>query len=143
MERDPEMTTTTMMKVHGRCHCGQVAYEAEVDPQAVTLCNCTDCQTLTGTAFRVSVRAPAATFRLLRGELSAYVKTADSGNRRRHSFCPKCGTPVHACADVDDPPTYSLRVGCLDERAQLKPTKRIWCQSALGWAQDVSQVPEA
>ena len=129
------------MKVHGACHCGQITYEAEVDPAKVGLCNCTDCQMLTGSAFRVSVPAPAATYRLLRGQPKVYVKTADSGARRRHSFCPNCGTPVAATADSDDPPFYSLRVGCLRERADLPPRRRIWCKSALAWAQDVSGVP--
>ena len=129
------------MKVHGSCHCGDVTYEAEVDPERVSLCNCTDCQMLTGSAFRVSVQAPSASFRLLSGAPRAYIKMADSGARRRHSFCPRCGTPVHATADADNPPTYSLRVGCLRERALLAPKRRIWCRSALPWSQDVSHVP--
>ena len=129
------------MKVQGACHCGQITYEAEVDPDTVRLCNCTDCQMLTGTGFRVSVPARKVTFRLLTGRPKVYVKTADSGTRRRHSFCADCGTPVHSSADSDDPPIYSLRVGCLDKRAQLPPKNRLWCKSALAWAQDISMVP--
>jgi hypothetical protein len=129
------------MQVHGSCHCGACRYEAEIDPRKVSLCNCTDCQMLTGTAFRVSVAAPASGFRFLGGELRHYVKTADSGTRRRHSFCATCGTPVHATADVEQPPAYSLRIGCLRERAQLPPHRRTWCSSALEWAQDVSGIP--
>jgi hypothetical protein len=129
------------MNVQGSCHCGRITYEAEVDPQKVSLCNCTDCQMLTGSAYRVSVPAAAATFRILTGQPRVYVKTADSGAKRRHAFCPDCGTPVSASADTDDPPAYSLRVGCLEQRADLPPKKRIWCRSALSWAQDVSGVP--
>ncbi len=129
------------MKVHGSCHCGAVRYEAEIDPAKVSLCNCSDCQMLTGSAFRVSVPAPREGFTLQGGPLTTYVKVADSGARRRHSFCAKCGTPVHATADADDPPGYSLRVGCLEERAQLAPRRRIWCSSALPWSQDVSGLP--
>jgi hypothetical protein len=129
------------MKVEGRCHCGQIAYEADVDPNEVSLCNCTDCQMLTGSTFRVSVRAKKENFRLLRGQPKVYVKTADSGARRRHSFCANCGTPVSAAADSDDPPQYSLRVGCLAQAKDLPPRRRIWCHSALPWSQDVSAVP--
>ena len=129
------------MKVNGSCHCGEIRYEAEIDPDGVTLCNCTDCQMLTGSAFRVSVRAPAASFRLLSGMPKVYVKTADSGERRRHAFCPSCGTPVRASADTDTPPSYSLRIGCLAQKAELAPKRRLWCGSALGWAQDVSGIP--
>src|SRR5262245_4627881 len=38
------------MKVDGRCHCGYITYEAEIDPEKVMICHCTDCQTLTGSA---------------------------------------------------------------------------------------------
>ena len=129
------------MKVHGACHCGHISYEAELDPDKVNLCNCTDCQTLSGSPFRVSVPADRAKFRLLSGSPKVYVKTAESGTKRRHTFCPQCGTPVHSSADTDEPPTYSLRVGCLQERASLPPKRRTWCKSALGWAQNVSTIP--
>ena len=129
------------MQVDGSCHCGQVSYRAEIDPEKVSLCNCTDCQMLTGSAFRVSVPAHKEQFHLSSGPLKTYVKTAESGVKRIHAFCANCGTPVYACANVEDPPSYSLRVGCLRQRAQLPPRKRIWCRSALGWAQDVSRIP--
>ena len=129
------------MQVDGSCHCGLVSYRAEIDPEKVNLCNCTDCQMLTGSAFRVSVPAQKGAFHLLSGQLKTYVKTAESGTKRIHAFCPNCGTPVYACANVDDPSNYSLRVGCLKQRADLPPKKRIWCKSALTWAQDVSGIP--
>lgn len=129
------------MKVTGSCHCGQVTYEADVDPETVRLCNCSDCQKLTGSAYRVSVPAPRETFRLITGQLKTYVKTADSGDKRAHSFCPACGSPVYACALGDNPPRYTLRVGCLDQRASLPPMQQIWCDSAMPWSRDVRGIP--
>lgn len=55
------------MKVEGSCHCGQVTFEADIDPGAVRICHCTDCQILGGSAFRVSVHTPAANFALRSG----------------------------------------------------------------------------
>jgi hypothetical protein len=89
------------VKIDGRCHCGEIAFEAEVDPNTLTICHCTDCQTLTGSAFRVNIRASAEHF-VLRGTPKSYVKTAGSGNKRCHAFCGNCGTPIYACA-VDNP----------------------------------------
>ena len=129
------------MNVTGSCHCGRITYEAEIDPEHVGICHCTDCQVLTGSAFRVSVPAPAPSFRLLTGTPKIYVKTADSGTRRRHAFCPDCGAPIAAFADSDQPPTYTLRVGGLAEKAQLPPTRRIWCASALPWSTNVGGIP--
>lgn len=129
------------MNVTGNCHCGEIAYEAEVDPERVGICHCTDCQALTGSAYRVSVPSLPGTFRLLRGAPKVYVKTADSGSRRRHAFCPTCGAPISASADADEPPTRSLRVGGLAQRAQLPPKRRTWCRSALPWSQDIRSIP--
>jgi len=129
------------MKVEGGCHCGRIAYEAEVDPGTVGICHCTDCQTLTGSAYRVSVPAPAASFRLLRGQPKVYIKTADSGTKRAHAFCADCGSPIYAAAP-QDPPSYSLRVGALRQRAELPPRRRIWCRSALPWSLDLRGLPE-
>ena len=75
------------MKIDGSCHCGAIAYEAEIDPETVGICHCADCQQLTGTAFRVSVFAPEDKFRLTRGTpkvswmrwyLTAFSSTAPS-----------------------------------------------------------------
>lgn len=126
------------MKVEGRCHCGAISYEGEVDPAKVTICHCRDCQTLSGSPYRASVPADAATF-TLRGTPKTYVKTADSGTRRVHAFCPECGSPVYSAA-ISDPPFYSLRVGALAQRDQLPPRRQIWCQSALPWSMNVDAV---
>lgn len=128
------------MQVTGRCHCGKVSYEAELDPANVAICHCSDCQMLSGSPYRVSVRVPADTFRMLSGQVKAYIKTAESGAKRAHSFCPDCGTPVHS-SDVTNPKTYSLRVGCLDKRAELPPRRQIWCKSSMPWSRDLTPIP--
>ena len=127
------------MKVHGHCHCGRIRYEAEVDPQRVTICHCTDCQSLTGSAYRVSVPVARDDFALLSGSPTVYVKVADSGARRAQAFCADCGSPLYTHA-AGDPRTYGLRVGCITARSALVPRKQIWCRSALPWAQDLTGI---
>ena len=128
------------MRVEGSCHCGAIAYAAEIDPATVRICHCTDCQTLTGSAYRVVVRAPAASFVLKRGAPKTYIKkTAESGVPRAHGFCPDCGTPLYAVA-LKDPPFYSLRLGSIKERAALLPREQIWCRSALPWSGDLGAI---
>jgi len=128
------------MKIDGRCHCGQITFEAEVDPTTVTLCHCTDCQRLTGSAFRANIPAPAAQFVLRSGTPKTYIKTAESGTKRRHAFCDNCGTPIYACA-IEDPQSYSLRVGTITQRAAFSPRRQIWRRSALRWVDHVADVP--
>ena len=128
------------MKVTGRCHCGQISWEAEIDPGAVRICHCTDCQRLTGSAFRTNVASLPGSFALTGGSPKIYLKTADSGNKRAHAFCPDCGTPIYAAAPGPNPQSVGLRVGALDQRAELKPVRQGWCVSALPWSMDLTQV---
>lgn len=128
------------VKVQGGCHCGLIRYEAQVDPETVSICHCTDCQIMTGTAYRTTVQAGAASFKLISGEPKIYVKTAESPNRRAHAFCPECGTPVYSAAE-HDPQTYGLRIGSIAQRDALPPKKQIWCDSALAWSGDITAVP--
>jgi hypothetical protein len=130
-----------LMRVEGRCHCGEISYEATVDRDNVAICHCTDCEMLTGSAYRVTVPAAAADFELKKGEPRRYVKVADSGAERVHAFCPDCGSPIYSSA-VADPERYSLRVGCLKQRAELVPRRQQWCDSALPWAMDLSPIPK-
>jgi hypothetical protein len=128
------------VKVEGRCHCGEITYEAVVNAGGVSLCHCTDCQMLTGSAYRTTVPAAKESFVLRSGQPKLYVKTADSGAKRAHAFCPNCGSPVYS-ATVEDPQSYSLRVGCLRQRAELLPVRQQWCQSALPWAMNLQAIP--
>lgn len=111
--------------------------EAVVDPARVTICHCTACQNLTGTAYRVTVAASAEGFRLTRGSPKTYIKIADSGNKRAQVFCPECGSHLYAHADIERPEHFGLRVGCLLERAALVPSKRVWCESALASSENL------
>ena len=125
------------MRIDGACHCGNVAFEAEVDPETVRICHCTDCQTMSGSLFRANVQAAGETFRLVRGTPKIYVKTADSGARRAQAFCADCGTGLYATSPTD-PGVYGLRVGTISQRAMFKPRQQIWCQSELPWTAEVA-----
>jgi len=127
------------MRIEGGCHCAYITYEAVVDPDKVTLCHCTDCQTLSGSAFRAVVPAAKDDFKLRTGQPKIYVKTAASGAKRAQAFCPECGTPIYSAAVVD-PPTFSIRVGTIRQRAELRPSTQIWCRSALDWVMNLGSV---
>ena len=129
------------MKINGGCHCGAIKYEAEVDPASVAICHCTDCQTLSGSAFRTVVPAKREGFKMLAGEPKVYVKTAESGRKRVQSFCANCGTPIYSC-DPADPQVYSIRLGTAQQRAQLPPRVQLWCRSSLAWTKHLEPVPE-
>jgi hypothetical protein len=128
------------MKVDGSCHCGRIAYEAEVDPEKVLICHCTDCQSLSGSPFRTVVRVPENAFKMLSGEPKRYVKQADSGNKLVMAFCGDCGSPIYGAHTGDHPPFYGIRVGTLRQRGQLPPKLQIWCRSELEWVDNLTGI---
>ena len=130
------------MKVDGGCHCGHISYEAEIDPNSVFLCHCTDCQTLSGTAFRTVVRAPESKFNLLTGRPKTYIKTGDSGAKRPQVFCPECGTQLYSTSVGEGPRQFNLRVGTIRQRDELRPTAQYWFRSAQKWVMDLAGVQQ-
>ncbi len=106
-------------KCKASASCGAIVYQAEVDPETVAICHCTDCQRLSGGIFRVNMPAPAEHFRIVKGEPRRYVKTADSGARR-----------VQRSAS-----TAARR--CIRARSRIrKPIRCAWARwtSAMNWA---------
>ena len=128
------------MKIDGGCHCGAITYEAEIGPDKVFVCHCTDCQTLSGSAFRTLAVTNEGTFKLLSGEPKVYVKTADSGAERAQAFCPECGTPIYAAPPGEGAKVHAIRAGTARQRDALVPTAQFWCGSGLSWLDDLASV---
>ena len=121
------------MHIDGKCHCGFISYEAEVDPEEVCVCHCTDCQSFSGSAFRWAVPVPEKDFKLLSGEPKVYVKQAESGTLSRQLFCPECASPIYGTSLGAEPKVFYLRLGTARQRAQLRPKTQYWYRSAQNW----------
>lgn len=128
------------MQIDGACHCGKIAFTAEVDPARVMVCHCADCQVLSGSPFRAVVPAAVGNFHLLRGEPKRYVKVAASDSKRVQAFCGECGTPLFATAP-ENATSVIIRTGCLAQRRELRPVVQIWQHSALPWIDAVAALP--
>lgn len=97
----------------GRCHCGAVRFEADLDIAAGTVkCNCTMCARM-----RLwSARATEATFRLLAGQ-EALVDYRGANPVAHHPFCRVCG--IRCFQRVETPnwlgkTYYNVSIACLD-----------------------------
>ncbi len=109
------------MKIDGQCHCGSLRYEAEIDPDGVYICHCSDCQAISGSPFRWAVTMPTTDFTLLGGEPKTYVKTAESGNISHQVFCPGFASPLYSTSPSNDGRSLNLRLGTARQRDALKP----------------------
>jgi hypothetical protein len=131
------------MRIDGACHCGAIKIEGEADPEKTQICHCTDCQTITGTAFRVSIQVPGSAFRMT-GKPSIYLKTtADSGAPRVQAFCGTCSSPIYSTTAGDGvQPSYTVRVGILRQRDRLIPRRQSWFRSARSWLSELGSIPK-
>jgi hypothetical protein len=85
------------------------------------------------------VVAPIETF-VVRGQPKTYVKVADSGNRRAQMFCPECGSALFAMAP-EHATFVIIRLGCVKQRAQLKPVLQLWQSSSMPWLSEIHHIP--
>ena len=127
------------MNVDGACHCGKIRFEAQVNPDWVFICHCADCQTLSGSAFRVGVAASETSFKLLAEQPKTYTCKSDSGVERVRAFCPHCGTPIYA-ADASDLRYLMIPVTTTNQRKELKPQVQLWCRSAFPWVNRLQEI---
>ena len=130
------------MNIDGGCHCGKITFCAEIDPEQIIICHCTDCQTLSGSAYRTVASAIEGTFKLLTGDPKIYVKIAENGSKRAQAFCSDCGTPIYSAPEGEGSPFFGIRVGAIKQRDQLVPKIQYWSRSAQTWVQNISNMPK-
>ena len=80
----------------GGCLCGEVRYKALSEPVRVTICHCTFCQRITGSAFLVEPVFRKEDVVFSGAALKAYDHRSDTSRRRVSlNFCSKCGTTIY------------------------------------------------
>lgn len=132
------------MKINGECQCGKITFEAEADPDNAYICNCTDCQTLAGSAFRWSVTVPESDFMLFTGDPKTFVKVLDDGSTGSHQvFCADCGSPIYSTTQPgNEARFFNIRVPTLKQQADLEPHIQYWKSSAPKWLAEMDQIED-
>jgi hypothetical protein len=128
------------MKINGNCHCGNITYRAQVDPNEAYICHCTDCQSISGSPFRWVVSVAETDFELLSGEPKTYIKISDNGEESLQLFCPNCASPLYSTTSGAGPKWFNLRLGTAEQRSQLKPKSQCWHRSVQKWVNGIEQI---
>ena len=129
------------MKINGNCHCGKITYSAKIDRDAVYLCHCTECQSISGSPFRWAVPVAEDNFHLLSGHPKTYIKkVSEDGIESHQLFCPDCASPLYATNSNPGPKTFNLRLGTAVQRNLLKPKIQYWHRSVQKWVDDIDKV---
>lgn len=115
----------------GSCNCGAVTATFDAEPLAVRQCWCRKCQKAAAGNATVN-----ALFKLddmhLHGDVKWSGYQAESGNTVEQGFCPQCGTPIFGRNSARQG-SWMVRLGFLDNAAELTPSMSIWMEQAPRW----------
>ena len=118
----------------GGCSCGAIRYELTSFPLLLYTCNCTDCQTASGSAFALNMPVETNGFRITRGEPKPWRHVSPSGVAVISWFCGECGGRIYG-ERSGRPESMNLRAGTLDDTGWLKPIGHFYLKSAQVWIQ--------
>ena len=123
----------------GGCLCGQVRYRSASTPLRTVQCYCSDCRRIGGTGHATHSVVPATDFQHS-GEVTEYIKTADSGNLINRRFCPVCGSAIfHTREGLDG--MVVVRTSSLDDPERAQPDQAIYVDSAVSWDRVNPELP--
>ncbi len=102
------------MPQSGGCLCGAIRYTVTAEPVKVTICHCTFCQKITGSAYLVEpiFRKQDVSFS---GTMNAFVHRSDNSRKKvTVNFCGACATKIYL--DLERFPTiWGLFGGTFDD----------------------------
>ena len=116
----------------GGCSCGAIRYELTSFPLLLYTCNCTDCQTSSGSAFALNMPVATKGFRIVQGEPKGWHHLSPSGAEVSSWFCGECGARIYG-SRKSRPDSMNLRAGTLDDTGWLTPVAHMFTQSAQAW----------
>ena len=116
----------------GRCVCGAVRYRLTAEPLTVYACHCTDCQALSGSAFRLSMPVLRDAVEITHGAPEEFRYAPVGAAPKRGKRCRDCGTWLWGEPERL-PQIRVLRPSTLDDRSWVDPVAHIWVGSAQPW----------
>ena len=116
---------------NGGCMCGAVRYQLSGDADFAIICQCRQCQHISGAGHAASFRVRIKDV-TLDGDIMFYETKADDGNRVKSGFCPTCGNPILKKTSALPEHVY-LHAATLDNPALFKPELLVYETSAQPW----------
>jgi len=115
----------------GRCSCGEISYSCSGPAKFSLICQCRQCQRITGTGHAVQFAMDVEKTKLT-GNVQSYALKADSGNEVTSAFCSRCGNPVYKTTS-GMPDVYVFHAGTLDDPSLIDPLMVVCSGSAQPW----------
>lgn len=119
--------------MHGRCTCGDVAFELTAPPMIVHCCHCTWCQRETGSAFALNAYIETSEVNLTKGAPEMIDTPSNSGYGQTIARCSTCKVALWSHYAGSGDRFAFVRCGTLDERASIVPDVHIFTSTKLPW----------
>jgi hypothetical protein len=123
---------STFRYLLGGCLCGAVRYSLNSAPLLVHVCHCHDCQSISGSAYSLTVLVPTAALTLT-GPLETFTRTTARDREVRNTACSHCRAGLTS-NDVARPDFTGLCAGTLDDASWAVPIAQTFVRSAIPWA---------
>ena len=131
-DQSPTLSRMPKLPLHGACRCGKITYRVTQAPRFSFACHCTDCQSLSASAFSLALAVADTGFDLT-GEPHIWAKKAESGHTASNFTCPDCTTWLFTRTD-SAPGITIVRPSSLTDHRWFRPVAQIFTRSALPWA---------
>jgi hypothetical protein len=117
------------LPAEGGCRCGQLRFRITQPPLATSVCHCTGCQKMSGSAFSTTVIVPGDGFEVIAGKS---VMGGLRGAEINHHHCPDCMSWVFTrVAGMDQ--FVNTRATMLDDPSWFVPFIETYTSEKLPW----------
>jgi hypothetical protein len=130
----------SILKLHGSCLCGGVAFAVDLPFDRFIHCHCSRCRKATGTAHATNAAVKAGALRWLRGEELLVRYDLPTARSFATSFCRTCGSPLpHLTRSGRE---VIIPAGAFDDELGVTPQRHMHWASRADWYADASQLPK-
>jgi len=136
-----EGTKMSDYRLTGGCACGCCRYQVTKEPIFVNNCHCRQCQQQTGSTSVVNLFVETEHAELVSGEVSEFEFKAGSGGPHHIARCTRCGTALWSNYPRFGKLGRGIRVGTLDDPAQVKPTAVVFAAERMPWVKLPDDIP--
>lgn len=126
------MRVRPALPMAGGCPCRAIRYEITGFPLLLYTCNCTDCQTASGSAFALNMPVFTKDFHILQGRPKPWHHTSPMGVAVTSNFCGDCGGRISG-ERAGRAEIVNIRAGTLDDTKWLVPVAHLFMKSAQPW----------
>lgn len=123
----------------GYCLCKNVRFGFETKPTDVSVCHCSLCRLMTGSAFGVYAKVSDVELTLTNG--ADHLKSYDVTDKLSTQFCQVCGSTLFA-RHADYPSFVYVSLGAMAEGSDIRPMYHEFVGSKAGWFDIQDSLPK-